>query len=77
LYISEGNLLPSKTEMSLAHKAHFDLYTLTNLSVLEIAEYLDIKPHVIAIAKHNLSNRDEEVAEFRENKWFASDSRLT
>lgn len=64
LFISEGNLLPSKTELSLAKKGHFDLYTITNLCVLEIAEHLTMRPQVIAVAKHNLANRGEHVAEF-------------
>jgi hypothetical protein len=59
LFISEGNLLPSKTELSLAKKGQFDLYTITNLSLLEIAEYLTMRPQVIAVAKHNLANREE------------------
>jgi len=37
------------------------LYTVTNLSVIEIAEYLSIKAQLIAIAKHNLANRLEEL----------------
>jgi hypothetical protein len=71
LFVSEGNLLPSKTEIGLARKAHFDLYTITNLSLLEIAEYLTMRPQVIAIAKHNLANREESVAEFGHPKWFS------
>ena len=73
MYISEGNLLPSKTELSLAHKAHFDLYTLTNLSILEIAQYLSMQPHVIALSKHNLGNRQEEV---ELSKWFTLGSEI-
>ncbi len=72
LFVSEGNLLPSKTEIGLARKAHFDLYTITNLSLLEIAEYLTMRPQVIAIVKHNLANRDESVAEFGHKKWFTN-----
>lgn len=69
MYISEGNLLPSKTELSLAHKTHFDLYTLTNLSILEIAQYFSMQANVIAVAKHHLGNRLEEVAD-ELSKWF-------
>lgn len=72
LFVSEGNLLPSKTEMGLARKAHFELYTITNLSLLEIAEYLTMRPQVIAVAKHNLANREESVAEFGHKKWFTN-----
>lgn len=70
--MSEGNLLPSKTEIGLARKAHLDLYTITNLSLLEIAEYLTMRPQVIAVAKHNLANREESVAEFSHPKWFSN-----
>jgi hypothetical protein len=72
LFVSEGNLLPSKTEIGLARKAHLDLYTITNLSLLEIAEYLTMRPQVIAVAKHNLANREESVAEFGHPKWFSN-----
>jgi len=54
-------MLPSKVEINLAQKTEFDLYTVTNLSVIEIAEYLSIKAQLIAIAKHNLANRLEEL----------------
>ena len=73
MFISEGNLLPSKTELGLAKKAHFDLYTITNLGLLEIAEYLTMRPQVIAVAKHNLANRQEAVAEFSHSNWFKND----
>lgn len=74
LFVSEGNLLPSKTEIGLARKAHFDLYTITNLSLLEIAEYLTMRPQVVAVTKHNLANREEQVAEFGHKKWFTNNT---
>ena len=70
MFITEGNLIPSKTELSLAKKGQFDLYTITNLSLLEIAEYLTMRPQVIAVSKHNLADRKEVVAELFNGSWF-------
>ncbi|TNV83810.1 hypothetical protein FGO68_gene11754 [Halteria grandinella] len=64
LFVSEGNMLPSRTELNFAKKCRLDLYTITNLSVLEIAEYLSIRPNVYAVAKQDLGNADETVQEF-------------
>jgi hypothetical protein len=46
------------------------LYTITNLSLLEIAEYLTMRPQVIAVSKHNLADRKEVVAELFNGNWF-------
>jgi len=70
LFVSEGNMLPSKTELQLASKCKFDLFTITNLSVMEIAEYLTMKPSLIAVTKHSLANKEEVVAEFGNKAWF-------
>ena len=67
LFISEGNLLPSKTELGLAKKANFDLYTITNLSFMDIAHYLTMKPSLYAVAKTDLGNASEVVEEFSAN----------
>jgi len=72
LFVSEGNMLPSKTELQLASKCKFDLYTITNLSVVEIAEYLTIRPKLVAVAKHNLADKDEVVAAFNHPHWFTN-----
>lgn len=64
LFVSEGNLLPSKTEIGLAKKAKFDLYTITNLSFMDLAEYLTMKPLLYAVTKTDLGNTDEVVSEF-------------
>ena len=61
LFVSEGNMLPSKTELNFAKKCNLDLYTLTNLSVLDIAENLSLRPNVFAVAKQDLGNADETV----------------
>ena len=70
MFISEGNLLPSKTELGLAKKCHFDLYTITNLSLLDIAEYLTMRPQVIAVVKSCISKKEEQVAHFNQKQWF-------
>jgi hypothetical protein len=54
-------MLPSRTELNFAKKCGLDLYTITNLSVLEIAEYLSLIPNVFAVAKQDLGNADETV----------------
>ena len=72
LFVSEGNMLPSKTELQLARKCKFDLYTITNLSVMEIAEYLTMKPSLIAVAEHRLDDKDEVVASFNNKQWFTN-----
>jgi hypothetical protein len=58
--------------LGLAKKGQFDLFTITNLSLLEIAEYLTMRPQVIAVSKHNLANRQEVVAEFSNSNWFTN-----
>ncbi len=67
-------MLPSKTELQLAKKAKFDLYTITNLSVMEIAEYLTMRPTLIAVAKHNLADKDEVVHSFSSKDWFVNNT---
>jgi hypothetical protein len=67
-------MLPSKTELQLAKKAKFDLYTITNLSVMEIAEYLTMRPTLIAVTKHNLADKDEVVHGFSHQEWFLNKS---
>ena len=37
LFISEGAMLPSKTEVKLAEKSNFDLFTITNFSFSDLA----------------------------------------
>jgi hypothetical protein len=71
LFISEGNLLPSKTELGLAKKGQFDLYTITNLSLMDIAHYLTLKPIMFAVTKHDLSNKNEVVHEFKNISHFS------
>lgn len=67
-------MLPSKTELQLAHKCHFDLYTITNMSVIDIAEYLTMRPKLIAITKHNLGNQDEPLPNFFDSQWLSNNT---
>ena len=76
LFISEGNLLPSKTELSLAKKGMFDLYTITNLSLMDISEYLTMRPNLFAVTKSDLGNQDELVSEFSNPKHFQALSKF-
>ena len=74
LFISEGNLLPSKTELNLAAKSKFDLYTITNLSVADLAAYLSMHVSLFAVAKADLGNQDEVVAEFSSSPFLTASS---
>ena len=74
LFISEGNLLPSKTELNLAAKSKFDLYTITNLSVADLAAYLSMHVSLFAVAKADLGNQDEVVAEFASSPFLTASS---
>lgn len=74
LFISEGNLLPSKTELALAAKSKFDLYTITNLSVADLAVYLSMHVNLFAVSKADLGNQDEVVAEFASSPFLSSSS---
>lgn len=42
LYISEGCMLPTHSELNLARKAQFELFTVTNFSFMDIATYMGI-----------------------------------
>ena len=64
LYGSEGCMLPSTSELKLAEKGKFDIYTITNLSFMDIALHLGIHPNLYAVAKNDLANREEPVEEF-------------
>jgi hypothetical protein len=61
LFVSEGNLLPSKTELNFAKKCKFDLYTITNFSFMDLAHFLNLKPNLFAVTKHDLANEEEQV----------------
>lgn len=63
-------MLPSKTELNLAKKAKFDLYTITNFSFMELALHLGLKPNLFAVTKNDLANRDEDVQGFNNVEIF-------
>lgn len=60
----EGIMLPSKTELNFAKRGRFDLYTITNLSFMDIALHLNITPNLFAVARANLADREEQVEAF-------------
>ena len=70
LFASEGNLLPSKTELNLAKKAKFDLYTITNVSFMELASYLSIRPRLFAVVRPDLADTSASVAAFQSFDHF-------
>jgi len=63
-------LLPSKTEIALAAKCKFDLYTVTNLSVADLAAHLSIPNDLFAVAKAELSNKSEDLEEFASSPFL-------
>jgi hypothetical protein len=54
-------MLPTKTELNFARKGNFDLYTITNLSFMDLAMAMKIKPNLFAVVKSDLANRDEHL----------------
>jgi hypothetical protein len=62
LFASEGCMLPSKSELKFANKGKFDLFTITNLSFMDLALYLKIKPNLYAVVKKDLADRKESVS---------------
>lgn len=57
-------MLPSKTEVKLAEKSKFDLFTITNFSFCDLAYHLGVKISLFAVSKNDLSNREEEIKGF-------------
>jgi hypothetical protein len=72
LYGSEGCMLPSVSELKLAEKGKFDIYTVTNLSFMDIALHLGIHPNLYAVAKNDLANREEPVLAFKDFGVFTT-----
>jgi hypothetical protein len=52
-------MLPSKSELFMAKKGNFDLYTITNLSFMDLALHMKMKLNLFAVTKADLANRDE------------------
>lgn len=48
-------MLPSKSELNFAKKGHFDLYTITNLSFMDLAQRLHLNINLFAVAKSDLA----------------------
>jgi hypothetical protein len=46
-------MLPTNSELKMAIKSKFDLYTITNLSFLDLAYGMKIRPNVYAIVRDN------------------------
>lgn len=63
-------MLPTKTELRFAAKGKFDLYTVTNLSFMDLAFAMKIKPNLFAVAKADLANRDERIEAFGKIEIF-------
>ena len=57
-------MLPSNTELRFAKIGKLDIYTVTNLSFMDIAMSLKIKPNLYAVTKADLSNRKEHIEAF-------------
>lgn len=57
-------MLPSYSELKLAEKGKFDIYTITNLSFMDIALHLGMHPNLFAVSKKDLANREEAIEEF-------------
>jgi hypothetical protein len=68
----EGIMLPSKTELNFAKRGKFDLYTLTNLSFMDLALHMNITPNLFAITRTNLANREEQIESFADFKLFST-----
>jgi hypothetical protein len=64
-------MLPTKSELRFAKKGQFDLYTLTNLSFMDIALSMNIHPKLYAVAKENIANRQETVEAFNNIELFS------
>jgi hypothetical protein len=52
-------MLPSKSELIFAKKGNLDLFTITNLSFMDVALHLKIKPNLYVVVKSDLSDRKE------------------
>ena len=65
-------MLPSKTELIFAKKGKFDLYTITNLSFMDIAYQMGVEPNLYAVSKKDLRDREEVVPQFLKFETFFS-----
>lgn len=65
-------MLPSKTELIYAAKGGFDLYTITNVSFMDIAYARKINLNVYAVTKENLAERTFNVDLFSNIDTFTT-----
>lgn len=65
-------MLPSKTELKFAAKGSFDLYTITNVSFMDIALFRKMKLNVFAVAKENLAERKVPIELFSKLEVFTT-----
>ena len=70
LFASEGCMLPSKSELNLARKGGLDLFTITNLSLVDIAHHLKIKLNLFAIVRKSLADREAQIDAFKNLELF-------
>ena len=57
----EGPTLPSETDLNLARVCHFDLYTLTNFSFMDLALCLGMQPELWAFVRETFGATKEAV----------------
>lgn len=65
-------MLPSKSEINLAKKCKFDLYTITNLSFWDIAFHMRLHLNVYAVCKADLAIRNEKIPAFNKIETFTN-----
>ena len=54
-------MLPTDLELSFAQKTKFDIFTVTNLAVVELAQDTNIQTRILAYVRKDLGNRDESM----------------
>jgi hypothetical protein len=65
-------MLPTKSEIKMMEKSKFDLYTITNLSFMDLAYSLGLKVNLNAVCVKDLADRSEEVPSFSNFATFLS-----
>ena len=70
LFVSEGCMLPSKTEVNMARMGRMELYSITNISFMEIAYHLKMIPNLYAVVRSSLAHRSEPLESFKSFNTF-------
>ena len=65
LFGTEGAMLPTRSEINFAKKTKFDLYTITNLSFMDLALHSKLHLNLFAVTKSDLSLLNSEVESFK------------